>query len=50
LEEGVERVTKAEEKEVDKIIELRLQDVRVAQEKAEQLTQEAIKTSEAQFV
>jgi len=46
----VERVTKAKEKEVDKIIELRLQDVQVAQEKAEQLTQEAIKMSEAQFI
>jgi hypothetical protein len=50
LEEGVERVIKAEEREVDSIIKLKLQEVQVAQEKAEQLKKEAIQASDAQFV
>ena len=55
LEEGVARVTKSEEKEADDIMQLKLQEVRdfqvaQAQEKVEQLKQEAIKASEAQFV
>jgi hypothetical protein len=55
LEEGVARVTKSEEKEADNIMQLKLQEVRdfrvaQAQEKVEQLKQEAIKASEAQFV
>ena len=49
------RVTKSEEKEADDIMQLKLQEVRdfrvaQAQEKVEQLKQEAIKASEAQFV
>jgi len=40
----------AEEKEADGIIKLKLQEVRVAQEKAKRLKQEAIQASDAQFV
>jgi hypothetical protein len=43
-------MTKAEEKEADSIIKFKLQEVWVAQEKAEQLKQEAIQASETQFV
>ena len=44
------KVAEAEEREVGKILGCRLQEVRATQEKVEQLTQKAIKASEAQFV
>lgn len=48
----MERVTKAEESEVNRILERKLQEIRlgVAQEKAEHLKQKAIEESDAQFV
>ena len=49
FEEGVERVTQAEEREVNKILERKLQEVQVAQ-KVECVKQQAIKESDAQFV
>ena len=49
FEEGMERVTKAEEREVNQILERKLQEVHVAQE-VERVKQQAIKESDAQFV
>ena len=46
----MERVAKAEETEVDGILERSLQEVRVSQEKVEQLKRKAIKASNAEFV
>lgn len=48
--EGVGKVAGAEESKVERILECRLQEVQVTQEKVEQVKQEAIKASEAQFV
>jgi len=46
----VERVAKAEETEVDGILQRSWQEVQVSQEMVEQIKQKAIKASDAEFV
>jgi hypothetical protein len=49
-EDGIEKVIKKEMMEADKIIELKLQDLWLDQQKVEQLKQAAIEVSDAEFV
>jgi hypothetical protein len=49
-EEGIEKVIKKETMEAEKIIELKLQDLRLDQQKVEQLKQAAVEASDAEFV
>jgi hypothetical protein len=50
LEDSIEKVIKKEMMEADKIIELKLQDLQLDQQKVEQLKQAAVEASNAEFV
>ena len=49
-EDGIEKVIKKEMMEAEKIIELKLQDLQLDQQKVEQLKQAAVEASDAEFV